>query len=185
MELLQHNVWALISGCSSLHCAIWLVNLRRKFSRVRMRVCGFTSVGLHQSPEVIAASWWTTFRENASLKSNPNDWWIQKYLYGVPAVALFPFSYYILDFSGFFFLTLILFFILIREKETSMWEKHQSAVSCTRPNWGLNLQSRYVPWPGIELVTFWLQNDARSSWATLARATLQVSNSSYMFIFIK
>ena len=42
-------------------------------------------------------------------------------------------------------------------------EKHQSVASRMHPNWGPHLQPRYVPWLGIELVTFALQNDAKST----------------------
>lgn len=34
-------------------------------------------------------------------------------------------------------------------------EGHQSSASRTCPNWELNPQPEYVPWPGIEPATFW------------------------------
>ena len=46
--------------------------------------------------------------------------------------------------------------------ETSVWErnidvrgKHQSVASCMVPDQGLNPQPKYMPWPGIQLETFW------------------------------
>ena len=63
-----------------------------------------------------------------------------------------------------FFLSFFLFFkdfynLLLergeaRERNTDVREKHQSVASSTCPDWGPNLQPRYVPWPGIELVIF-------------------------------
>ena len=49
-------------------------------------------------------------------------------------------------------------------------EKHQSVASCMHPDWGLNLQPRNVPWPGIELVTFCFAGWCPTNWATLVRA---------------
>ena len=41
-----------------------------------------------------------------------------------------------------------------RERNVDIWEKHRSVASCTCPNQGPGPQPRYVPWSGIELVTF-------------------------------
>ena len=54
-----------------------------------------------------------------------------------------------------------------RERSIKMREKHQLVAFYTCPDWGLNLQPRYVPWQGIEPVT---SSAAPTSWATLARA---------------
>ena len=58
-----------------------------------------------------------------------------------------------------------------------MWERsiYQSPLigaqnrDCTLPDRALNLQPRYVPWPGIEPADFWLQDGAPTNWATPAR----------------
>ena len=42
-----------------------------------------------------------------------------------------------------------------REGNINVREKHWLVASRMYPDGGLNLQPRYVPWPGIELVTFW------------------------------
>ena len=51
-----------------------------------------------------------------------------------------------------------------------MWEKHQLVASHTYPNWGSNLQPRYMPWPGIQPCTFWCGGDTPTTWARLAGA---------------
>ena len=44
-------------------------------------------------------------------------------------------------------------------------EKHQCVVaSHTSPHWGLSPQPRRVPWPGIELVTFWFMEQHPTHW---------------------
>ena len=57
-----------------------------------------------------------------------------------------------------------------RERETSMREKHQSVISRTYPNWGSNLQPKYVPWPGIKPVTFWCMGWCSNQLGHQARA---------------
>ena len=48
-----------------------------------------------------------------------------------------------------------------REREKHQCKReHRLVASYTHPNWGPNLQPKYVPWPGIKLVTFWLWDDA-------------------------
>ena len=78
------------------------------------------------------------------------------------------------------------FFIAFRERkgerEISMLER--ALIGClsytpvpgdhTHPYQGLYLQSRYVPWPGTEPATLWLQDDAPVNWATPAMATQSV-----------
>ena len=49
-------------------------------------------------------------------------------------------------------------------------EKHWSVASCMCPDWGLNLQPRYVPWAGIEPVTFWCMGQHSNQLRHLARA---------------
>ena len=48
------------------------------------------------------------------------------------------------------------------EREIDVREKHQSIASYMYPDWGLNLQPRYVPWQRIKTITFlctgWLSN---------------------------
>lgn len=41
-----------------------------------------------------------------------------------------------------------------RKRDIDVWRKHQSLASHMFPNGGLNLQSRYVPWPVIESAIF-------------------------------
>ena len=55
------------------------------------------------------------------------------------------------------------------EKNIDVWEKYRSH---TRPNWGLDLQPRHVPRPGMEPVTFHFVEWCSTSWATLVRAAL-------------
>ena len=55
-------------------------------------------------------------------------------------------------------------------RETSMWEKHQSVVSCMHPNQDPSLQPRHEPWPGIEPVTFGFVGQCPTNWATPVRA---------------
>ena len=43
-----------------------------------------------------------------------------------------------------------------RERNIHVWEDHWSVAFCTRPDWGLSLQPKHVPQPGIEPTTFWL-----------------------------
>ena len=57
------------------------------------------------------------------------------------------------------------------EKETSMWERDiKSAASCVRLNRGSNSQPRFVPWPGIEPITFWCTGWCSNQLSLLARA---------------
>ena len=42
-----------------------------------------------------------------------------------------------------------------RKRKIDVREKHRLVASCPHPNRGLNMQPRYVPWPGIEPATFW------------------------------
>ena len=42
-----------------------------------------------------------------------------------------------------------------RERETSIWERNINWLPPRRPDQGWNPQPRYVPWPRIELPTFW------------------------------
>ena len=72
------------------------------------------------------------------------------------------------------------------ERETSMGERNQMVASHTLSNQRFypsrpgvtcawldresNLPPTQVPWLGIEPVTFWLQSDSPTNWATQARA---------------
>ena len=57
-------------------------------------------------------------------------------------------------------------------RETLMWEKHQLVASHTHPDWGLNPQPRYVPWPGIKPATFWCTGRHSNQPCHPARANL-------------
>ena len=57
-----------------------------------------------------------------------------------------------------------------RARNINAREKYRSVASCMCPDWGLNLQPRHVPWPGIEPVTLWFAGWHPANWATLARA---------------
>ena len=57
-----------------------------------------------------------------------------------------------------------------RERNIDMREKYWSVASCMHPNRGLNLQPRYVPWPGIEPATFWCMWPCSNQPNHLARA---------------
>ena len=55
-----------------------------------------------------------------------------------------------------------------RERETNInaREKHRSVASHTHLDWGLNMEPRYVSWPGIEPATLWLQDNTPTNRAT-------------------
>ena len=53
-------------------------------------------------------------------------------------------------------------------------EKHQLVASPMCPNQGLNLQLRYVPWPGIEPKTFWCMGQCSNQLSHPARAILGI-----------
>ena len=57
-----------------------------------------------------------------------------------------------------------------RNRNIDVREKHQLAASQTCPDRILNPQPRHVPWPGIELATFWFAGQHPTHWATLIRA---------------
>ena len=57
-----------------------------------------------------------------------------------------------------------------RERNIDVREKRQSVVSHAGPEWGLKLQPRHVPWPGIEQATFHCAGWCPINWATLVRA---------------
>ena len=61
-------------------------------------------------------------------------------------------------------------FIDFGEKGREREREKQSVASCTRPNWGLNLQPRYVSWPGIEPAAFWCIGQHTNWLRHLARA---------------
>ena len=50
-----------------------------------------------------------------------------------------------------------------RERNINVREKHQSVASCMCLHQRPNLQPRHMPWLGIELVTFTLQDDTRAT----------------------
>ena len=52
------------------------------------------------------------------------------------------------------------------------WVKHLLVAFCMLPNWGLNLQPRHVPQPGIESAAIWFAGWRPTSWAIPARAVL-------------
>ena len=47
-----------------------------------------------------------------------------------------------------------------------------SVASYTYPNWGSNLQPRYVPWPGIESATFWCMGRCSNQLSHAARVQM-------------
>ena len=57
-----------------------------------------------------------------------------------------------------------------------MRKKHWSVASRTHPDRGLNLQPRYVLWPGIEPATFWCRERHSNNWATWPGQTFLVFN---------
>ena len=61
-----------------------------------------------------------------------------------------------------------------RRRETSMWEKHWLVASRVCLDWGLNLQPRYVPEPGIKLTNFSFAGWHPTNWATPGRASLHI-----------
>ena len=68
-----------------------------------------------------------------------------------------------------------------RKRETLMWERNINGLpSHTCPDWGLNLQSGYVPWLGMESAIFQFWDNAPTNWATLATAKTYIRHN---FIF--
>ena len=59
-----------------------------------------------------------------------------------------------------------------RERNTDVWEKHQSIASPMCPNWGQGPQPMHVPWLGVEPVTVHLSEWHPTPWATLIKANL-------------
>ena len=58
-----------------------------------------------------------------------------------------------------------------RERNIDVREKHQLVASICTPT-GDRSPNLDMPWPGIELVTFWFAGDAPANWATPARACI-------------
>ena len=59
-----------------------------------------------------------------------------------------------------------------RDRNIIVGEKHGLVASCMHPNWGWNLQPRYVPRPGIELTVFWYMGECSNQPNQLARACI-------------
>ena len=57
-----------------------------------------------------------------------------------------------------------------RKRNTDVGEKCQSGCLLHVPNWGPGPSPRPVPWPRIDLVTFWLAGWCPTPWATPVRA---------------
>ena len=67
----------------------------------------------------------------------------------------------------------------VRGRETLMWERNidRLVASHACPDWGLNLQPRYVPWLGIEPATFWCMGWCSNQLSHPARVILFIFNS--------
>ena len=59
-----------------------------------------------------------------------------------------------------------------RERNIDVKEKHQLIASHMCPDWGLNLQPRYVPWPRNKPMTFWYMKRCSSQLSHPARTSL-------------
>ena len=54
-----------------------------------------------------------------------------------------------------------------RERNIDVREKHRLAASCTRPDWGPNLQPSHVPWIQTDLIT-WLGRSRKGPYEEVA-----------------
>ena len=94
--------------------------------------------------------------------------------------------------KNFFILTWGHFFSLLLEgwgrqkkKETSVWARNIDWLpSCTRTDWGLNQQPEYVPWLGIESMTFWSMGWYSNQLSHTGEGELLVFSDSVFFSFI-
>ena len=102
---------------------------------------------------------WPTTQSCALTGNQTGDPWVSKGLAGA-----YPLSHTSQRFL------LIYFRKRGRERETSIWGKHQSVASCTCPIWGPKPQCRHVPWPEIEQGTLGFAAWHSTNWATLVRA---------------
>ena len=65
-------------------------------------------------------------------------------------------------------------------------KKKERNINCFSqgPSWGAGLQARHMPWPEIELVSFWFAGQSSVHWATPTRAIF-LSFSFLFFFFLK